>query len=174
MHIKKQGNYFGNKGLYSLSYDFSSNHAWLWELDHKEGWAQKNWWFWIVLEKTLESHLESKEIKPVYPKGNQPWIFIGKSETEAEAPIPCHLMQRANPLEKIDAGKNWGQKEKGATEDEMVEEHHWLNGREFEPNFRDSEGQGSLACSNPWGHKQLDTTEQLNNNNQSLVISEQP
>ena len=87
-HIKKQRHHFANKGLSSQSYGFSSSHVWIWELDHKEGWAPKNWCFWtVVLEKTLESPLDCKEIKPVNPKGNQPWIFIGKTDTEAEAPI---------------------------------------------------------------------------------------
>ena len=86
--IKKQRHHFANKDLYAQSYGFSSSHVWMWELVHKEGWALMNWWFWIVvLEKTLESPLDSKEIKPVHPKGNQPWIFIGRIDAEAEAPI---------------------------------------------------------------------------------------
>ena len=85
-HIKKQKYYFANKGLSSQSYGFSSSHIWMWKLDHKESWALKNWYFWtVVLEKTLESPLDSKEIKPVSPKGNQSWIFTGQTDVEAEA-----------------------------------------------------------------------------------------
>ena len=86
-HIKKQRHHFANKHLYSQSYGFSSSHIWRWELDRKEGWALKNWCFWIVVAETLESPLDSKEIKPVSPKGNQSWIFIEKTDAEAEAPI---------------------------------------------------------------------------------------
>ena len=87
-HIKKQRHYVGNKGPSSQSYGFSSSHVWMWELDHKEGWAQKNWCFWtVVLEKTLESPLDCKEIQPVNPKGNQSWIFIGRTDAAAETPI---------------------------------------------------------------------------------------
>ena len=97
-HIKKQRRYFAYKGPSSQSYDFSSSHVWMWELDYKESWVPKNWCFWtVVLEKTLESPLDNKEIKPVNPKGNQSWIFIGRTNAKAEAPI---LMQRANSLEK--------------------------------------------------------------------------
>ena len=86
--IKKQRHHFANKAPYSQSYGFSRSHVWMWELDHKGGWAPKNWCFWIVvLEKTLESLLDSKEIKPVNPKGNQPWIFIGRTDAQAETPI---------------------------------------------------------------------------------------
>ena len=138
----------------------------MWELDHKEGWALKNWCFWtVVLEMTLESPLDRKEIKLVNPKGNQPWIVTGTIDTEAEAPI------LQSPDEKSwltgidpDAGKDWGQEEKGATENEMVGWHHQLNGHEFEQTPGDSEGQDSLACCSPWSHKELDTTEQLKNN----------
>ena len=100
-HIKKQRHYFANKGPSSQSYGFSSSHVWMWELDYKESWAPKNWCFWTVaLEKTLESPLDSKEIQPVHPKGNQSWIFIGRTDAEAEAPILGHLMQRTDSLEK--------------------------------------------------------------------------
>ena len=92
---------FANKGLYSQSYGFSSSHVWMWKLDHKEGWGPKYWCFWTaVLEKTLESPLDSKKIKPVNPKGNQPWIFIGSTDAEAEAPILWPPMWRADSLEK--------------------------------------------------------------------------
>ena len=131
---------------------FYSSHVQMWELDHKEGWALKNWCFWIVvLEKTLESPLDCKENKPVKPKGNQTWIFIGRTDAEAEAPIlwlsdaKCQLIGKDH-----DAGKDWRQKEKEAAEDEMVRQHHWLNEHESEETWRDSEGQGSLVCCSPW------------------------
>ena len=133
----------------------------MWELNRREGWVPKNWCFWtVVLEKTLESPLNCKKIKSVNPKGNQSWIFIGRTDAEAEAPIlwPPHTKSwliRKDP----DAGKNWGQEQKGMIEDEMVGWHHRLNGLGFEQIPRDSEGQGSLACCSPWGHKALDTTE---------------
>ena len=113
-------------------YGFSSSHVWMWELDYKESWASKNWCFWtVVLEKTLESPLDSKEIQPVYPKGNQRWIFIGRTDAEAETPIRW-LPDVKNWLlgKDPDAGKDWRQEEKGMTEDEMVGWHHWL-GHEF-------------------------------------------
>ena len=153
-HIKRQRDSFADKGPYSQSYGFSSSHIWMWELDHKENWAPKNWCFWtVVLEKTLESPLNSKEIKPVHPKGNQSLIFIGRTDAEAEASIIGHLMQRADSLEDPDAGKDWGQEEKGTTEDEMVGWHHQLNGHEFEwaPGVGDE--QGSLASCSPWGRR---------------------
>ena len=120
--IKNQTHRFADKGLFSQSYGFSSDHVWLWELDHKEGWVLKKRYFWImVLEKTLESPLDCKEIKPVNPKGNQPWMFIGRTDAEAEAPIlwPPDVKSRLTGKDP-DGGKDWGQKEKGATEDEMV------------------------------------------------------
>ena len=143
---------------------FLSSQVQMWELDHKEGWAPKNWCFQIVvLEKTLESSLDSKQSKPVNPKGNQPWIFIGRTDAEAEVLIFGHPMQRADSLQDSDAEKDWGQ-EKGATEDEMVGWHHRLNGNKFEQTPEDSEGQGSPACCSPRGHKESDRTEWLNNN----------
>ena len=107
---------------YSQNYGFSSSHVWMWQLDHKENWALKNWCFWtVVLEKTLESSLDCKEIKPVHPKGNQSWIFTGKTDAEAEAPI-LWIPDVKNWLvgKDPDAGKDWGQEEKGMTEDKMV------------------------------------------------------
>ena len=133
--IKKQRHHFADKGPYSQSYSFSSSHVWMWELDHKEGWVPENWCSrTVVLEKTLQedsSRLDSK-IKPVNPKGNQPWIFIGKTSAEAEAPIlwPPDVKSRLIGKEP-DAGKVWGQKEKGTTEDEMAGWHHWLNRHEM-------------------------------------------
>ena len=133
-HIQKQKYYFTNKGLYSQSYGFSSSHVWMWELDHKEGWALKNQWFWtVVLEKTLESPLDCKEIKPVNPKGNKSWIFIRKTDVEAETPILWPPDVKNWLIGKDpDAGKDWRQEEKGMIEDEMVGWHHWLNEHEFE------------------------------------------
>ena len=120
--IKKQRHHFANKGLYSQSYGFSSSHAQMWQLNHKERWGPKNWCFWtVVLEKTLESPLDCKEFKPVNPKGNQPWIFIGRTDAKAEATI-LWLPDAKSWLtgKDPDAGKDWGQEEKGITEDEIV------------------------------------------------------
>ena len=136
----------------------------MWELDYKENWARKNWCFWtVVLEKTLESPLNCKEIQPVRPKGSQFWIFIGRTDAEAETPI-LWLPDAKNCLigKDLDAGKDWRQEEKGTTQDEMVEWHHWLNGHEFEQVLGVGGGQGSLACCSPWGCKESDMTEQLN------------
>ena len=163
-HIKKQRHYFANKGLSSQSYGFSSSHVWTWELDHKEGWVLKNWCFWtVVLEKTLESPLDCKEIKPVNPKGTPSWIFIGRTDAKAEAPIlwspdAKNWLTGKGP----DAGKDWRQKEKGMREDEMVRWHHQLNGYEFEQTLGNSEGQGNLAFYSPQGCKESDLTEHLN------------
>ena len=163
-HIKKQRHYFANKGPSSQSYVFSSSHEWIWELDYKESWKPKNWCFWtMVLEKTLESSLDSKEIQLVNPKGNQSWIFIGRTDTEAEAPIHWPPDVKNWLIGKDpDAGKDWRQEEKGTTEDETVGWHHWLNGHEFEQTPGVGDGQGSLACCNPWGLKESGTTEWLN------------
>ena len=123
----------------------------MWELDHKEGWALKNWCFQtVVLEKILESPLDSKEIKSVNSKGNQLWIFIGR--TDAEAPILWPPDAKSRLVGKdSDAGRDWGQEEKGMTEDEMASWHHWLNGRESEWTPGVADGQGGLACCNSWG-----------------------
>ena len=165
-HIKKQRHYFANKNLHIQSYGLSSSHVvWMWELDHKEGWMPKNWCFWtVVLEKTLESPLEVKEIKPVHPKGNQPWIFIGR--TFAEALILWPLDAKSWLIGKVpDSGKDWGQEENGVTEDEMSGWYHWHNGHEFEQTQGHREGQGRLVCCIPLGRKESDTTYPLNNNN---------
>ena len=150
-----------DRGLSSQSCGFSSSHVWMWELDSKDSWAQKNWCFWtVVLEKTLESPLDCTEIKPVNPKGNQSWIFIGR--TDDETPILWPPDAKNWLIGKdTDAGKDWRQ-EKGTTEDEMVRWHHWLDGHEFEQVSGVGDGQRSLACCSPWGHKESDTTEQLN------------
>ena len=135
------------------------------ELGHKEGWVPKNWCFQtVVLEKTLESLLDSKEIKPVSPKGNLPLLLIGRTDAEAEAPILWPPDAKSWLIGKDpDAGEDQRQEEKRTTEDEMVGWHHWLNGHEFGQALEDGEGQGSLACCSPWGCKELDRTWQLNN-----------
>ena len=132
--ILKSRYYFADKGSSSQSYGFSSSHVWMWELDHKEGWVPKNWCFWtVVLEKTLESALDCKEIQPVNPKGNQPWILIGRTGAEAEALAlilwPPHAKSWVIGKDS-DAGRDWGQEEKRTTEDEMAEWHHWLDGKD--------------------------------------------
>ena len=136
----------------------------MWELDSKESWAPKNGCFWtMVLEKTLESPLGSKDIKPVNSKGNQSWIFTGMIDAEAEAPILWPPDVKNWLLGKDpDAGKDWRKKEKGSTEDEMVGWHHQLNGCEFEQALGVGDGQGGLACCRSWGRKQLDISEKLN------------
>ena len=125
----------------------------------------------VLLEKTLESSLDSKEIKPVNPKGNQPWIFVGRTNAEAEAPILWPPGAKNWLIGKdSDAGKGGGQEKKGTTEDEMVGWHHQLNRCESEQTPRDGEGQGSLVCCSPWSCKELDMSEQLNNSNKSYCI----
>ena len=153
-HIKKQRCDFVSKGPYSQLW-FSSSHVWMWALDHKESWVPKNWCFWTMgLEKTLESPLDSKEIKPVNPKGNQLWIIIGKTVDKAETPIlwlpgvKSWLLEKTRVLGKI----------KEATEDEMVGWHHQLDGCEFEQTLGDGKGQRSLVCCRPRGHKEWTTT----------------
>ena len=141
-------------GLYGQSYGLSSIRVQLWELDHKEDWAPMIWCFQIVvLEKTLERPLESQEIKSVNAKINQCWIFIGRTDADAEAPILWPPDMKSWPIEKdSDAGKDWGQKKKGATENEMVGWHYQLSGHEFEQTLGDREGHGSLVCCSLWGH----------------------
>ena len=131
-HIKSQRHYFSNRSPSSQGYGFPSGHEWMWELDYKESWVPKNWCFWtVVLEKTLESPLDCKEIQPVHPKG-QSWVFIGRTDVEAETPIFWPLDVESWFIWKDpDAGKDWGQEEKGMTEDEMVGWHHWHNGHGF-------------------------------------------
>ena len=132
-HIKKQRHYFVNQGQSSQSYDFSSGHVWMWELDYKESWMLKNWCFWtVVLEKTLESPLDCKEIKPANPKGNQSWIFIERTDTEAETPILWLPDAKNRLLWKYPDTRKERREEKRMTEDEMVGWHHQLNGHEFE------------------------------------------
>ena len=135
----------------------------MWEMNHKVSWAPKNWCFWtVVLEKTLESSLDWKEIKPVNPKGNRSWIFIERTDAETETPMLWPPDVKNSLIGKdSDAGKDW-RHEKGTAEDEMVGWHHPLNGHEFEQALLVNDGQGGLACCSPWGHKELDTTEWLN------------
>ena len=163
-HIKKQRHYFANKGLSSQSYYFSISHVWMWELDYKESWAPKNWCFWtVVLHRTLESPLDSKETQPVHSLGNQSWIFIGRTDVEAETPILWPPDANSWLIWKDpDAGKDWRQEEKRMTEDEVLGWHHWLDGHEFEQSPGVGDGQGSLACCSPFSHKELDATERLN------------
>ena len=137
----------------------------MWELDHKEGCAPKNWCFWtVVLEKTLESPLDCKEIQSVLnPKGNQSWMFTGRTDAEAEAPILWPPDAKSWLIGKDpDTGTDWRQEEKGMIEDEMVGWHRWLDGYEFEQALEVGDGQGGLACYSPRGCKELDMTEQLN------------
>ena len=171
-HIKKQRHYFANKGPSSQRYSFSSGHVWMWELDHKESWVLKNWCFWIVVwEKTLESPLDCREIKPVHPEGNQSWIFIGRTEAEAETPIVWPPDAKSWLIWKDpDAGKYWRQEEKGTTEYEMVGWHHWLDGHEFEQAPGVCDGQWSLVCCSPWGFKESDMTERLNWTELTLMV----
>ena len=133
----------------------------MWELGYKESWALKNWCFWtVVLEKTLESLLDCKEIQSINPRGNQSWILVEKTDAEAETSIPWppdakNWLNGKDP----EARKDWRQEEKGTTEDKVVGWHYWLNGHEFEQVPGVGDGQGSLACCSPWGHKESDITE---------------
>ena len=163
-HIKKQRHYFANKGPSSQSYSFSGSYVWIWELEYKESWALKNWYFWtVVLEKTLESPLDLKEIQPVHLKGDQSWACTGRADAEAETPIlwPPHATSWLIGKDP-DAGRDWGQEEKGMTEDEMAGWHHRLDGHEFEWTLGDGDGQGGLVCCGSWSDKELDMTELLN------------
>ena len=134
-HIKKQRHDFANKGPSSQSYGFSSRHVWMWELDHKEGWVPKNWCFWtVVLEKTLESPLDCKEIQLVHPKGNQPWVVIGRTDAEATILWPPDVKNWLTGKDP-EAGKDWGREEKGMTENEMFGsegkfKHRWWSEHE--------------------------------------------
>ena len=163
--MKKQRHPLADKGPDSQNYGFSSSHVWMWELDHKEGWVPRNWCFWIVmLEKTLERSLLFCKIQLVNPKGNQSWILIGRTDAETEALILWPPDAKSWLIWKDpDAGKDWGQEEKGKTEDEMVGWHHQFNGYELKQTPGDSEGQdgeghlltpgdGEVCCSQ-WGHK---------------------
>ena len=143
---------------------FPVSHMWMWELDYKESWAPKNWCFWtVMLEKTLKGPLDCKEIKPINPKGNQSWMLIGRTDAEAETPILWPPDVKNWLTEKDpDGGKDWRQEEKGTTQNEMAGWHHQLDGHEFEWASGVGDGEGSLVCHSPWGHKESDTTQQLN------------
>ena len=135
----------------------------MWELDYKETWVPKNWYFWtVVLEKTLESPLDCKEIQPVQSEGDQPWDFFGRNDAKAETPVlwPPHAKSWLIGRDS-DSGRDWAQEEKGTTEDEMAGWHHWLNGRESEWTPGVGDGQGSLVCCSSWGCRESDTTEWL-------------
>ena len=163
-HIKKQRHCLTYKGPSIQSYGFSSSYVWMWKLDHKEDWAPKSWCFWtVVLEKTLESPLDCKEIQPVHPKGNESWVFIGRTDVETETPILWPPDAKSWLIWKDpDAGKDWGQEEKGMTEDEMVGWHLWLNGHGFGWTPGVGDGQGGLACYSSWGCKESEVIEWLN------------
>ena len=136
----------------------------MWELDCEENWVPKNWCFWtVVLEKTLESPLDCKEIQPVHSEGDQPGDFVGRTDAKAETPVlwPPHAKSWLTGKDS-DAGRDWGQEEKGTTEDEMTGWHHWLDGRESEWTPGVCDGQGGLVCCDSWGRKESDTTECLN------------
>ena len=153
-----------NKGPSDQGYGFSRGHVWMWELDGEESWVPKDWCFWtMVLDKTLESPLDCKEIQPVHPKGDLSWVFTGRTDAEAETPILWPPDVKSWLVGKDpDAGKDWGQEEKGTTEDEMVGCHHRLNGHWFGWTPGVGDGQGGLACCGSWGCKESDMTEQLN------------
>ena len=176
-HFKKQRHYFANKGLSSQGYGFSSGHVQMWELNYKASWAPKNWCFrTLVLEKTLESPLDYKEIQPVHLKGNQSCVFISRNDVKAETPIFWPPDAKSCLVWKDpDAGKDWGQEAKGMTEDEMVGWHHQLNGHGFGWTLGVGDGQGGLSYCGSWGCKELDMTEWLNwtlsdNGNESFKI----
>ena len=161
--LKSRDITFANKSPFSQGYGFSKCHVWMWELDYKESWVPKNWCFWtVVLEKTLESPLDCKEIQPVHLKGNQSWIFIGRIDAEGETPILWPPDAKSWLIGKDpDAGKDWGQEKKGMTEDEMVGWHHRLGGHEFEQALGVGDGQGGLACCGSRGCKESDMIEWL-------------
>ena len=156
------GEFHGHRSL--VGYGFSSSHVWMWELDREECWVLKSWCLWIVvLEKSLESPLDCKEIKLVNPRRNQPWIVTGRTDAEAEAPVVWTPDVKSRLTgEDPDAGKDWRQKDKGKAEYEMAGWHHWLNGHESEQTPGESEGQERLAYCSPWDHKESETIQQLN------------
>ena len=162
--FKKQRHYFANKGPSGQGYGFSSGHVWMWELNCEESWVLMNWCFWtVVLENTLARPLDYKEIQPVHPKGDQSWVFFGRTDAEAETSVfwPPHAKSWLTGKDS-DAGRYWGLEEKRVTKDEMAGWHHCLNGHEFAWTLEVGDGQGGLACCDSWGHKESDTTERLN------------
>ena len=160
---------------------FSQNFMAGWELDCEESWAPNNWCYWtVVLEKTFESPLDCKEVQPVHPKGDQSWVFIGRTDAEAETPIlwPPHAKSWLIGKDP-DAGRDWGQEEKGTTEDEMAGWHHRLYVHEFGWTLGVGDRQGGLVCCDSWGCKESDTTEWLNwtepiSRSKILVLSHYP
>ena len=146
--IQNQRHYFVNKVPSSQGFGFSNGHVRVWELDYKESWLPTNWCFWtVVLEKTLESPLDCKKIQPIHPKGDQSWVFIGRTDVEAGSPILWPPNAKSLLIWKDpDAGKNWGQEEKGMIEDVIFGWHHRLNGHGFGWTPGVGDGQGSLAC----------------------------
>ena len=163
-HIKKQRHYFANKGFHLAKamvfpVVMYGHESW----DYKESWAPKNWCFWTVVSKTLESPLDFKEIQPVHPEGNQSWIFIGRTDVEAETPTlwPPDVKSWLTGKDP-DAGKDWGQEEKVTTENKVVGWYHQLNGHGFGWTPGVGDGQGGLACCGSWGYKESNTTERLN------------
>ena len=150
-HVKRQRHYFVNKGPSSQGYGFSCVHVWMWKLDCEEGWAPKNWCFWtVVLEKTLESPLDCKKIQPVHSK-DQSWVFFGRTDAKAETPVLLPPHAKSWLIWKdSDAGRDWGQEEKGTTEVEMAGWHHWLDGCESEWTLGVGDGRGGLACCDSW------------------------
>ena len=165
-HIKKQRHYFADKGLCHQSYGFSSSHVWIWELDRKKSWALINWCFLtVVLEKTLESPLDCKEIQAVSPKGNQSYPEYSLEGLMLKLKLQYSLATWCEELahwKDLDPGENWEQEEKRMREDDMVGWDHWLNRHESEQVPRVGDEQGSLVCCGPWGSKELDMTEWLN------------
>ena len=151
-------------GPSSQGYGFSNSHVCMWELDCEESWTLKDWCFWtVVLEKTLESPLDCKEIQPVHSEGDQPWVFLGRNDAKAETPVlwPPHTKSWLIGKDS-DAGRDWGQEEKGMTEDEMAGWHHRVDGHESEWTPGVGDGQGGLVCCDSWGRRELDMTERLN------------
>ena len=147
----------------SQSYGFSSSHVWMWELDYKESWVLKNWCFWtVVLEKTLESPLDSQEIQPVNRKGNQSWIFIGRTDAETNSNTSATWCKEPTHWKRPWCWRDWRQEEKRMTEDKIVGWHHWLNGPEFGQAPGVGDGQGGLAWCGSWGWEGSDMTEWLN------------
>ena len=157
-HIEKQRHYFVNKGPSSPGYGFSSGHVWVWKLNYKESWAPKNWRFWtVVLEKTLESPSDCKKIQPVHPKGNQSWIFVGRTDAEAETPILWLPDTKSWLIWKDpDAGKDWRHEERG------LQRMRWLGDMSLGKLREFGDGQKGLVCWSPWGCNESDTTEWLN------------
>jgi len=162
-NVKKQRYYFANKGPYSQTYGFPSSHVWMWELDHKESWALKNWWFELwCWRRLLRVPWTAKRSNPSILREINPEYSLEGLMLKLKLQYFGHLMQKLTHWKRPWCWKDWRQDENGMTEDEMVWWHHWLNGHEFEQFKGVGDRQGSLTCSSPWGHKDSDTTEQLN------------